>query len=43
MGIKLIPVAASGVGGDHIEASVGQYKVEQLNDLLVRLISEYTE
>ncbi len=71
MGIKLIPVAASGVdkntefmlrffaiatggtyvfltndsgvGGDHIAASVGQYKVEHLNDLLVRLIDEYTE
>jgi hypothetical protein len=31
----------SGVGGDHIEASVGQFQVESLNDLLVRLISKY--
>ena len=31
----------SGVGGDHIEASVGQYQVEPLNDLLVRLIAKY--
>ena len=71
MGIKLIPVAASGVdkntefmlryfaiatggtyvfltndsgvGGDHIKASVGDYEVEQLNNLLVRLIDYYTE
>ena len=33
----------SGVGGDHIEASVGEYKVEQLNELMVRLIKEYAE
>ena len=33
----------SGVGGDHIEASVGEYQVELLNSLLVRLISEYIE
>ena len=31
----------SGVGGDHIEASVGQFQVEPLNDLLVRLIAKY--
>ena len=31
----------SGVGGDHVEASVGQYQVEALNDLLVRLIAKY--
>lgn len=31
----------SGVGGDHIQASVGEYKVEKLNDLIVRLIKEY--
>jgi hypothetical protein len=70
-GIKLIPIAASGVdkntefmlrffaistggtyvfltnhsgvGGEHIEASVGEYKVEQLNSLIVRLIDYYTE
>ena len=31
----------SGVGGDHIEASVGDFQVEALNDLLVRLIAKY--
>ena len=29
----------SGVGGSHIEASVGEYQVEKLNDLIVRLIA----
>mgnify|MGYP002623588176 CR=1 FL=1 len=33
----------SGVGFDHIAASVGPYEVEQLNSLIVRLISYYTE
>lgn len=70
-GIKLIPVAASGVnketefllrffsistngtyvfitndsgvGNDHIEATVGDYQVEKLNDLMVRLITKYSE
>ena len=32
----------SGVGGDHIEPTIGEYQVEQLNDLIVRLIMEYT-
>lgn len=32
----------SGVGNDHIEASVGEYQVEQLNNLMVRLIQKYT-
>lgn len=69
-GIKLIPIAASGVdketeflmrhfaiatngtyvfitndsgiGSDHIQATVGDYEVEYLNDLLVRLIHENT-
>ena len=31
----------SGVGGDHVEASVGSFQVEPLNDLLVRLIAKY--
>ena len=31
----------SGVGDDHIEASVGDFQVEPLNDLLVRLIAKY--
>lgn len=33
----------SGVGYSHIEASVGDYDVEQLNNLLIRLIEYYTE
>lgn len=71
MGIRLIPVASSGVdkytefmlrffaiatggtyvfltndsgiGGDHIAATVGEYQVEYLGDLIVRLIGEYTK
>lgn len=71
MGIRLIPVAASGVdkntefmlrffaittggtyvfitddsgvGYSHIKASVGDYKVEQLNNLIIRIIDYYTE
>ena len=31
----------SGVGGDHIKPTVGEYTVEQLNDLIVRLIAAY--
>ena len=31
----------SGVGESHLEPTVGQYEVEQLNDLLVRLIEKY--
>ena len=70
-GIKLIPVAASGVdkdtefmlrffdlatggtyvfltddsgiGNSHIKASVGNYQVEQLADLMVRLINKYVK
>ena len=33
----------SGVGNDHIAASVGKYEVEQLNRLIIRLIDYYTE
>ncbi len=33
----------SGIGNDHIEASVGEYEVELLNDLMVRLINAYTK
>ena len=32
----------SGIGNEHIEATVGDYKVELLNDLIFRLIYEYT-
>lgn len=33
----------SGVGESHVEASVGEFQVEALNDLLVRLIAKYIE
>lgn len=33
----------SGIGGDHLEPTVGNYEVEYLNDLLVRLVEEYSE
>ncbi len=33
----------SGVGNDHLKASVGEYQVEKLNSLLVRLIEKYTK
>jgi len=32
----------SGIGGSHIEPTTDEYKVELLNDLLVRVITEYT-
>jgi hypothetical protein len=33
----------SGIGNDHLEPSVGPYEVELLNELLVRLINQYSE
>lgn len=33
----------SGVGNSHITPSVGEYQVESLNNLIVRLISKYSE
>lgn len=33
----------SGIGNEHLEASVGDYQVEHLNDLITRLIKEYSE
>lgn len=33
----------SGVGGSHIEPSVGEYKVETLNELIIRLIVKYIQ
>lgn len=70
-GIKIIPVAASGVdkntefllrmmamftdgtytfitnhsgiGNDHLTPTIGEYQVELLNDLIVRLVTKYTE
>ena len=31
----------SGIGGEHIEPTVGSYTVEHLNDMMVRIIEEY--
>ena len=31
----------SGVGNSHLEPTVGEYEVEKLNDLMVRLLMEY--
>ena len=33
----------SGIGNDHLEPTVGEYEVEFLNDLLVRLIDKYAK
>jgi hypothetical protein len=33
----------SGIGNDHLQATVGDYKVEYLNDLMVRLINKFAE
>lgn len=33
----------SGIGNDHLVPSVGQYEVEYLNDIIVRLIKKYSE
>ncbi len=31
----------SGVGNDHLEPTIGEFEVEKLNDLMVRLVGEY--
>ncbi len=31
----------SGIGGDHLEPTIGEYEVEAFNDCMVRVISEY--
>lgn len=31
----------SGVGNSHLEPTIGEYKVEKLNDMMVRIINEY--
>ncbi|MBQ9119385.1 MAG: VWA domain-containing protein [Lachnospiraceae bacterium] len=31
----------SGIGGSHLEPTIGEYEVEALNDLIVRLVQEY--
>ena len=33
----------SGVGGSHLEPTIGDYKVEMLNDMLVRITGDYME
>ena len=33
----------SGIGNSHLQASVGEYQVEFLNNLMVRLINKYAE
>ncbi len=33
----------SGVGNDHLEPTIGQYEIEKLNDLIVRLVNENIE
>lgn len=33
----------SGIGNDHLEATVGEYQVEFLNNLMVRLINKYAQ
>lgn len=33
----------SGIGNKHLEPSVGEYQVEKLSDLMVRLIKKYSE
>ena len=33
----------SGIGNDHLTATVGDYEVEFLNDLMIRLINQYSE
>ena len=50
MGIRLIPVASSGVDKStefmlrsFAIATGGEYQVEYLGDLIVRLIGEYTK
>ncbi|MGN0687088.1 MAG: hypothetical protein ACI4KA_03160 [Oscillospiraceae bacterium] len=31
----------SGIGGDHIEPTIGDYQVESLNDMMVRIVNDY--
>jgi len=31
----------SGIGGSHLEPTIGHYQVEKLNDMIVRIIGEY--
>ncbi len=31
----------SGIGGSHLQPTIGEYQVEKLNDMMVRIISDY--
>ena len=31
------------IGNDHLTPTIGEYQVELLNDLIVRLVTKYTE
>lgn len=31
----------SGIGNDHLEPTIGEFEIEKLNDLMVRLVGEY--
>ena len=42
-GTYVVLTGDSGVGGDHVTASVGDYQVEHLNTLILRLINRYLE
>lgn len=33
----------SGIGGSHIEPTIGSYDVEKLNDMMVRIVGEYIQ
>ena len=33
----------SGIGNNHLEASVGEYQVEKLNNLMLRLTTNYSK
>ncbi|MCB0845041.1 MAG: hypothetical protein KDE26_17455, partial [Bacteroidetes bacterium] len=32
----------SGIGNDHLEPTVGDFEVEYLNELIIRLVKEYS-
>jgi hypothetical protein len=33
----------SGIGNDHLTPTIGEYKVEYLNELIIRLINQYSK
>lgn len=33
----------SGIGGEHLEPTIGDYEVEQLNDMIVRIVQKYMQ